>query len=148
MTADHENLYWTLSDGVLRFEVRERGNLSPSVELAGRLWREASRVDSGRVSDVALEGIVAKIDGQGFKPTKELEGKDRENVARYNQTHIGQAIKTFANAIRRKKELTVTFEKRDAKTNEAIVRRFNPRRAVRRWLSRCGKKWEKAHHGT
>jgi hypothetical protein len=142
ITAKHENMYWSYSDGVVRFEVRAGRNLSPCVEVAGRLWHEASRGDGGRVSDAALAGIAAEVDNRSFKPVEQLEGKARENVARYNQTHPDKAIHTFSDAIK-KQSLTVT----DPKSDRLIERPFRPRRAVRRWFSRCGEKWEKAHPG-
>lgn len=140
ITQHHENLYWTVSDGALRFEVRAGGNLSPCVELAGRLWHDASRGANGRVSDAALARITAQLDNRGFKPVQQLEGKDRGNVGRYNRMHPDKAVHTFSDAVKRKL-LTVT----DPKSDRLKEWRFSPRHAVRRWLSRCGKKWEKVH---
>jgi hypothetical protein len=142
ITAKHENLYWSFSDGTLCFEVGPRKKRSTCVELAGRLWHEASRGDNGRVSDAQLARITEDIDKRGFKPVNQLEGKDRENLARYNRIHPENAIHTFSEAIR-KRSLAVT----DPKSDRLRQWRFSPRRAVRRWLSRCGKKWEKAHPG-
>jgi hypothetical protein len=103
IVANYENLHWTVSDGALRFDVREaRIDLSAFDELAGRLMDEARRAPNGRILPDEYRRIAAVLDKQGFKPTQWLEGRDRVALKQWNQKHPPDAIHTFSKALERK----------------------------------------------
>ena len=124
IVGEHENLYWTLLDGVLRFEVRSaRIHLSEFDELAGRLMSEAQRGGGGRIPADEYRRMALAIDAGRFKPVDCLEGLDRDALARWNQTRPRVALHTFSDAYRHP--------------------RFH--RAVLRRLNRAEEKYRKAH---
>jgi hypothetical protein len=124
ITAEHDNLYWTFSDGTLRFDVRAaRIELSRFDELAGRLMHRAQREANGRIlSDEYLRITSDLVD---FKPTDFLEGTDRKNLATWNQTNPRSALHTFSKAYK------------DPRFRRAVLRRLN----------RAEAKYRKAHPG-
>ncbi len=100
IAAEHKNLYWTVSDGVLRFDVRDaRMNLSPFDELAGRLMHGAKRGPNGRILPEEYRRIATELDNRGFKPKDCLERRDRKALADWNKTHPRTAIHTFPEAL-------------------------------------------------
>jgi hypothetical protein len=129
IVMNYENLFWTLSDRVLRFDVRDaRIDLSPFDELAGRLMRDAPRGAKGRISRDEYRRIAADL--KGFEPKDCLEGQDGKALAEWNQKHPREAFHTFS---------AIFFSNPDV----AAHRRF--RRAMLKRLSRAQEKWKKAH---
>ena len=124
ITANYEDLWWTLSAGVLRFETRDtRVELSLFDEKAGRLMQGARRSANGRILPKEYLRVARMLDEQGLKPIDWLEGQSRKALAEWNQRHPRVAIRTFSEAYKRP-----LF-----------------RRAVARMLSRCKTKLREAH---
>ena len=116
LTAMHENLYWSFSDGMLRFETGK-----PSFSgLLARLMREARKRYGGRIPDAEKHRIAAELDADGFPFLEQFRkgSRYRENQALYNQTNHKKPILTFEQALN---------------TPWAYLspgQRFSPRRAV------------------
>jgi hypothetical protein len=122
IVGNYPNLYWNLSDGVLRFDVRDgRIDLSPFDEMAGRLMREAQRAANGRILRSEYLRITTEL--EGFKPRDCLEGRDRRALAVWNQTHPRVALHSLSEAYRH------------PRFHRAVLRRFN----------RAEAKYRKAH---
>jgi hypothetical protein len=125
IVAEEKSLYWNLSDGVLRFEVRDtRIDLSPFDELAGRLMHSAKRGDNGRILPDEYLRITSEL--VGFRPTDFLEGRDRKSLATWNQTHPRAALHAFSDAYK------------NLRFRRAVLRRFK----------RAEAKYRKAHYET
>jgi len=139
ITAKHENMWWSFSDGTLRVRIGAK-ILSKFDEAAGRLWPDAPR-KNGPVSDAQLAEIAKELDREGFKLKEHLEPKYGRLLGAWNQRNPRRPIQTFCHAVE-KTSLKVAI---DAEASPPVMRGFSPRYAVRRALSRAAQNWRKIH---
>jgi len=94
IAANYERMYWWVSAHGLNMDsvLPAPEPLSRFDELAGRLYVERSK--NGELSDALLLSIAKQLDSAGMK-WKELQPKQREKIAYYNQKHFRRPLKTF-----------------------------------------------------
>jgi hypothetical protein len=94
IAANYEQMYWWISThGLNMVSVLPMSKpLSEFDELAGRLYVEGSK--NGELADELLLYIAKQLDSAGLN-WRELQPKQREKVAYYNQKNSKYPLKTF-----------------------------------------------------
>lgn len=128
ITANYQNLYWSIDGGVLRFAFDSGKSLSRFDKVAGRLMAEARprRGASGRLDSAEYAKIAAELDKQHFRPLDHLENTSRKNLASWNQTHPRKAIHTFMEALNSGRFRRAVL-RRFSRSEEKFIKSLHPR---------------------
>ena len=101
IARNYPSMQWWVSKNGLHMEVIPDSKLSDFEALAGRLMFEARarRGENNRLSPSEYDKISGELDRSGFKPVDHLEGKYRDELAKWNKKYPRKAIKTFSAAL-------------------------------------------------
>jgi hypothetical protein len=100
ITANYKNLYWSISDGVLRLAfIRDVTHyLSDFDTLAGRLMLQARPEPNSRLSQDQWLAIAQELDKRKFAPLDYLEPTQRKVLTDYNKGDHRIHIHSWATA--------------------------------------------------